>query len=80
MTGKLNQVAEEEIAGAAYTLLEFNGKLLASINSTVSGNFVIDCYLDHNAVWHNNNLVKIFAFLARKPFIGQRLLTYYQAI
>ena len=34
--GKLNQVAEEEIAGAAYTLLEFNGKLLASINSTVS--------------------------------------------
>lgn len=33
--GKLNQVAEEEITGAAYTLLEFNGKLLASINSTV---------------------------------------------
>ena len=36
MAGKLNQVAEEEIAGAAYTLQEFNGKLLASINSTVS--------------------------------------------
>ncbi|XP_021371372.1 DNA damage-binding protein 1-like isoform X1 [Mizuhopecten yessoensis] len=33
--GKLNQVAEKEIRGAAYTLLEFNGKLLASINSTV---------------------------------------------
>ncbi|KAI0234301.1 DNA damage-binding protein 1 [Lamellibrachia satsuma] len=33
--GKLSQVAEKEIKGAAYTLVEFNGKLLASINSTV---------------------------------------------
>ncbi|KAL3841910.1 hypothetical protein ACJMK2_019999 [Sinanodonta woodiana] len=33
--GKLVQVAEKEIKGAAYTILEFNGKLLASINSTV---------------------------------------------
>ena len=33
--GKLAQVAEKEIKGAAYTLVEFNGKLLASINSTV---------------------------------------------
>ncbi|CAH1785310.1 unnamed protein product [Owenia fusiformis] len=33
--GKLTQVAEKEIKGAAYTLVEFNGKLLASINSTV---------------------------------------------
>ncbi|XP_064600976.1 DNA damage-binding protein 1-like [Liolophura sinensis] len=33
--GKLTQVAEKEIKGAAYTLEEFNGKLLASINSTV---------------------------------------------
>ncbi|XP_067655980.1 DNA damage-binding protein 1-like isoform X1 [Haliotis asinina] len=32
---KLTQVAEKEIKGAAYTLVEFNGKLLASINSTV---------------------------------------------
>ena len=40
--GKLTQVAEKEIKGAAYTLVEFNGKLLASINSTVSSNnFVI---------------------------------------
>ena len=39
--GKLNQVAEEEITGAAYTLLEFNGKLLASINSTVSNDFLL---------------------------------------
>ena len=40
-SGKLSQVAEKEIKGAAYTLVEFNGKLLASINSTVS--IVIFC-------------------------------------
>lgn len=34
--GKLQQVAEKEIKGACYTLVEFNGRLLASINSTVS--------------------------------------------
>ncbi|XP_052213076.1 DNA damage-binding protein 1-like isoform X2 [Dreissena polymorpha] len=33
--GKVIQVAEEEIPGAAYSLCEFNGKLLASVNSTV---------------------------------------------
>jgi len=33
--GKLTQIAEKEIRGAAYSLVEFNGKLLASINSTV---------------------------------------------
>ncbi|KAL5007237.1 hypothetical protein ScPMuIL_016043 [Solemya velum] len=33
--GKLSQIAEKEIKGAAYSLVEFNGKLLASINSTV---------------------------------------------
>ncbi|CAG4984132.1 unnamed protein product [Colias eurytheme] len=33
--GKLTQVAEKEIKGGCYTLVEFNGKLLASINSTV---------------------------------------------
>lgn len=33
--GKLQQLAEKEIKGAAYSLVEFNGKLLASINSTV---------------------------------------------
>ncbi|XP_041365594.1 DNA damage-binding protein 1-like isoform X2 [Gigantopelta aegis] len=33
--GKLIQVGEKEIKGAAYSLSEFNGKLLASINSTV---------------------------------------------
>lgn len=35
LEGKLIQVAEKEIKGACYTLVEFNGKLLASINSTV---------------------------------------------
>ncbi|XP_026675017.1 DNA damage-binding protein 1 isoform X2 [Ceratina calcarata] len=33
--GKLTQVAEKEIKGSCYSLTEFNGKLLASINSTV---------------------------------------------
>merc|ERR1712025_234128 len=33
--GKLTQVAEKEIKGAAYSMDSFNGKLLASINSTV---------------------------------------------
>lgn len=33
--GKLTQVAEKEIKGACYSLVEFNGKVLASINSTV---------------------------------------------
>ncbi|CAH1116723.1 unnamed protein product [Phaedon cochleariae] len=32
---KLAQVSEKEIKGACYSLSEFNGKLLASINSTV---------------------------------------------
>lgn len=29
-------MAEKEIKGGCYTLVQFNGKLLASINSTVS--------------------------------------------
>lgn len=33
--GKLTQIADKEIKGAAYSLCEFNGKLLASVNSTV---------------------------------------------
>ncbi|XP_011303524.1 DNA damage-binding protein 1 [Fopius arisanus] len=33
--GKFSQIAEKEIKGACYSLVEFNGKLLASINSTV---------------------------------------------
>lgn len=33
--GKLIQVTEKEIKGACYSLVEFNGKVLASINSTV---------------------------------------------
>ncbi len=41
--GKLTQVGEKEIKGAAYTLVEFNCKLLASINSTVSAFANIFC-------------------------------------
>ncbi|XP_069757568.1 DNA damage-binding protein 1 isoform X2 [Narcine bancroftii] len=33
--GKLQTVAEKEVKGAVYSMVEFNGKLLASINSTV---------------------------------------------
>ncbi|GAB6033172.1 DNA damage-binding protein 1a [Chamberlinius hualienensis] len=33
--GKLHQVAEKEVKGACFTLLGFEGKLLATINSTV---------------------------------------------
>lgn len=38
--GKLQTVAEKEVKGAVYSMVEFNGKLLASINSTVSGMLV----------------------------------------
>ncbi|XP_031628469.1 DNA damage-binding protein 1 isoform X2 [Contarinia nasturtii] len=33
--GKLTQVCDKEVKGAVYSLVEFNGKVLASINSTV---------------------------------------------
>lgn len=33
--GKLHQIVEKEIKGACYSLVEFNGKVLASINTTV---------------------------------------------
>ena len=36
ISGKLVQVAEKEVKGAVYSLVEFNGKVLAGINSTVS--------------------------------------------
>ena len=36
LAGKLQTVAEKEVKGAVYSMVEFNGKLLASINSTVS--------------------------------------------
>ncbi|XP_028397691.1 DNA damage-binding protein 1-like [Dendronephthya gigantea] len=34
--GKLTQVAEKEVKGSVYSLVEFNGKIVAGINSTVS--------------------------------------------
>lgn len=39
--GKLQTVAEKEVKGAVYSMVEFNGKLLASINSTVSLSFFL---------------------------------------
>ena len=35
-SGKLVQIASKEIKGAVYSLQEFNGKILAGINSSVS--------------------------------------------
>lgn len=35
IAGKLQSLAEKEVKGAVYSMVEFNGKLLASINSTV---------------------------------------------
>lgn len=35
LDNKLHQIGEKEIGGAPYSLQEFNGKLLASVNSTV---------------------------------------------
>uniref|UniRef100_A0A672N1S9 DNA damage-binding protein 1 n=1 Tax=Sinocyclocheilus grahami TaxID=75366 RepID=A0A672N1S9_SINGR len=35
LRSKLQTVAEKEVKGAVYSMVEFNGKLLASINSTV---------------------------------------------
>lgn len=39
--GKLQTVAEKEVKGAVYSMVEFNGKLLASINSTVSAHTIV---------------------------------------
>ena len=36
VTGKLIQVTSKDVKGAVYCLLEFNGKVLAGINSAVS--------------------------------------------
>lgn len=47
--GKLQTVAEKEVKGAVYSMVEFNGKLLASINSTVRpiplGSMSLFCFL-----------------------------------
>ncbi|XP_033123862.1 DNA damage-binding protein 1-like [Anneissia japonica] len=57
--GKLLQVAAKDIKGAAYTLLEFNGKLLASINSYV----VLYNWIDHELrmeCTHINNVIALY--------------------
>lgn len=35
-SSKLTQITEKEVKGACYSMAEFNGKLLAAINCTVS--------------------------------------------
>lgn len=57
---KLQQVAEKEIKGAPYTLLEFNGKLLASVNSTVRlFEWTAEREL-HNECSYFNNIIALF--------------------
>ena len=57
---KLLPVAEKEIKGAPYTLAEFNGKLLASINSTVRlFEFTKEREL-HNECSFYNNIMALF--------------------
>lgn len=58
--GKLQQIAEKEIKGAPYSLLEFNGKLLASINSTVRL-FEWNAERElHNECSHFNNILALY--------------------
>lgn len=55
--GKLTQIAEKEVKGAVYSLAEFNGKILAGINSTVSVfEWIADGELKVECSYHNNVL------------------------
>jgi hypothetical protein len=58
--GKLHQVAEKEIKGACYSLVEFNGRLLASINSTVRLFFSWHCFSDYILSLHIRCLLHQF--------------------
>ncbi|KAI9526317.1 DNA damage-binding protein 1 [Dissostichus eleginoides] len=46
--GKLQTVAEKEVKGAVYSMVEFNGKLLASINSTTKGDQAVRPPVQHH--------------------------------
>ena len=64
---KLTQVHEKEIKGACYSVVEFNGKLLASINSTVScpllnPEMLVLCVLN---VSNDNLFMVLFSFSAQ---------------
>ncbi|XP_037087603.1 DNA damage-binding protein 1-like [Pollicipes pollicipes] len=57
---KLTQIAEKEIKGACYSLAAFNGKLLASINSTVR---LFEWTMEHELrleCSHFNNIVALY--------------------
>ncbi|XP_015904539.1 DNA damage-binding protein 1 [Parasteatoda tepidariorum] len=58
--GKLTQVAEKEIKGAPYCIVEFNGKLLASINSTVRLYEWTPEKELHNECSYFNNIIALF--------------------
>lgn len=58
--GKLQQVAEKEIRGAPYSVIEFNGKLLAAINSTVRlYEWTAEREL-HNECSYYNNIIALY--------------------
>ncbi|KAH9394713.1 DNA damage-binding protein 1 [Tyrophagus putrescentiae] len=58
--GKLQQVAEKEIKGAPYVLQEFNGKLLAAINSTIRLFEWTPMHDLHNECTYFNSVVSLF--------------------
>ena len=60
--GKLHQVAEKEIKGACYSLVEFNGRLLASINSTVRPANIWHCFSECILSLHIPRLLHHFNF------------------
>ncbi|XP_031549547.1 DNA damage-binding protein 1-like [Actinia tenebrosa] len=56
--GKLVQVAEKEVKGAVYSLVEFNGKVLAGINSNVGiYEWTADKELRQECCYYDNILV-----------------------
>lgn len=69
--GKLQTVAEKEVKGAVYSMVEFNGKLLASINSTVSVHTVVGeawTTLDSSVAW-----VRLFKDLQESVSLNVKL-------
>lgn len=72
--GKLQQVAEKEVKGAVYTLVEFNGKVLASINSTVRL-FEWTCDKDLRLECsHFNNIIALYVKTKGTPMMNCQML------
>lgn len=65
--GKLQSLAEKEVKGAVYSMVEFNGKLLASINSTVGLSQDPDLFWERVSELEAAPAARM---LARSPFSG----------